>query len=71
MPSINLDGEVTVLAAIPEVVEALQSCAVIWQKLISAALEEQLEKVPQVALPITSSFFYSWRHYLASSQESL
>ncbi|NWZ50810.1 DYH10 protein, partial [Haliaeetus albicilla] len=47
MPTINLDGEVTVLATVPEVVEALESCAMTWQKLISTALEEQLKKVPQ------------------------
>ncbi|NXL28176.1 DYH10 protein, partial [Glaucidium brasilianum] len=47
MPTVNLDGEVTVLAAVPEVVEALEVCAVTWQKLISTALEKQLKKVPQ------------------------
>ncbi|NWX18280.1 DYH10 protein, partial [Aegotheles bennettii] len=47
MPTINLDGEVTVLATVPKVVEALEGCAMTWQKLISTALEEQLKKVPQ------------------------
>ncbi|NXY70120.1 DYH10 protein, partial [Glareola pratincola] len=47
MPTINLDREVTALATVPEVVEALESCAMTWQKLISTALEEQLKKVPQ------------------------
>ncbi|NXJ94226.1 DYH10 protein, partial [Corythaixoides concolor] len=47
MPTVNLDGEVTVLATVPEVVEALESCAMTWRKLISTALEEQLKKVPQ------------------------
>uniref|UniRef100_A0A663MH87 Dynein heavy chain tail domain-containing protein n=1 Tax=Athene cunicularia TaxID=194338 RepID=A0A663MH87_ATHCN len=47
MPTVNLDGEVAVLAAVPEVVEALEGCAVTWQKLISTALEKQLKKVPQ------------------------
>ncbi|NXO06678.1 DYH10 protein, partial [Oriolus oriolus] len=47
MPTINLDGEVTVLATVQEVVCSLQSCAVTWQKLISRILVEQLEKVPQ------------------------
>ncbi|NWX71082.1 DYH10 protein, partial [Alca torda] len=47
MPTINLDREVTALATVPEVVEALESYAVTWQKLISTALEEQLKKVPQ------------------------
>ncbi|NXY61839.1 DYH10 protein, partial [Callaeas wilsoni] len=47
MPAVNLDGEVTVLATVPEVVQSLKSCAVTWQKLISRVLEEQLKKVPQ------------------------
>ncbi|XP_069727356.1 dynein axonemal heavy chain 10 [Phaenicophaeus curvirostris] len=47
MPTINLEGEVTVLAAVPEVVKALESSAMTWQKSISTALEKQLEKVPQ------------------------
>ncbi|NWW73281.1 DYH10 protein, partial [Climacteris rufus] len=47
MPAINLDGEVTVLATVPEVVQSLKSCALTWQKLISTVLEEQLKKVPQ------------------------
>ncbi|NXB08037.1 DYH10 protein, partial [Cnemophilus loriae] len=47
MPTANLDGEVTVLATAPEVVQSLKSCAVTWQKLISRVLEEQLKKVPQ------------------------
>ena len=71
MPTINLDGEVTVLATVPEVIEALESCAMTWQKLISTALEEQLKKVPQVMLPVTPGFFYSRRHYFISLQESL
>ncbi|NXU12127.1 DYH10 protein, partial [Pardalotus punctatus] len=47
MPTINLDGDVTVLATDPEVIQSLKSCAMTWQKLISRVLEEQLEKVPQ------------------------
>ncbi|NXE36473.1 DYH10 protein, partial [Ptilorrhoa leucosticta] len=52
MPTINLDGEVTVLATVPEVVQSLKSCAVTWQKLISRILEEQLKKVPQGKGPL-------------------
>uniref|UniRef100_A0A8B9MLI2 Dynein axonemal heavy chain 10 n=1 Tax=Accipiter nisus TaxID=211598 RepID=A0A8B9MLI2_9AVES len=52
MPTINLDGEVTVLATVPEVVEALESCAITWQKLISTALGEQLKNVPQGSGPL-------------------
>ncbi|NXQ89466.1 DYH10 protein, partial [Nyctibius grandis] len=52
VPTINLDGEVTDLATVPEVVEALESCAMTWQKLISTTLEEQLKKVPQGSGPL-------------------
>lgn len=69
MPTINLDGEVTVLATVPEVVEALEYCAMTWQKLISTALAEELKKVPQVMLPIVPSCFYSWKCYFISPQE--
>ncbi|NXI79191.1 DYH10 protein, partial [Rhipidura dahli] len=47
MPTVNLDGEVTVLATVQGVVQSLKSCAVTWQKLISRVLQEQLKKVPQ------------------------
>lgn len=56
MPAVNLDGEVSVLAAVPEVVEALESCAVTWQKLISTTLEEQMKKVPQVMSPLNQTY---------------
>ncbi|XP_064322361.1 dynein axonemal heavy chain 10 [Phalacrocorax carbo] len=59
MPTINLDGEVAVLATIPEVVEALESCAMTWWKLISTALEEQLKKVPEGNGPLAEVDF--WR----------
>ncbi|NXH21068.1 DYH10 protein, partial [Bucco capensis] len=62
MPTINLDGEVTVLATVSEVVEALESCAMIWQKLISTALEEQLKKVPQGNGPLAELDFWRERH---------
>ncbi|NXX86539.1 DYH10 protein, partial [Urocolius indicus] len=59
MPSIDLDGEVTALATVPEVVDALESCAMTWQKLISTAVEEQLKKVPQGNGPLAEIDF--WR----------
>ncbi|NXG70069.1 DYH10 protein, partial [Baryphthengus martii] len=59
MPAINLDGEVTVLAKVPEVIEVLEGCAVTWQKVISTALEEQLKKVPQGNGPLAEVNF--WR----------
>ncbi|XP_058707745.1 dynein axonemal heavy chain 10 [Poecile atricapillus] len=58
MPTGNLDGEVTVLATVPEVVQSLKSCAVTWQKLISRVLEEELEKVPQGNSPLAE--IYLW-----------
>ncbi|NXY44917.1 DYH10 protein, partial [Ceuthmochares aereus] len=58
MPTINLKGEVTVLAAVPEVVKALESSAMTWQKSISTALEEQLKKVPQGNGPLAEVNFW-------------
>ncbi|NXN86982.1 DYH10 protein, partial [Bombycilla garrulus] len=52
MPAVNLDREVTLLAAVPGVVQSLKSCAVTWKKLISRVLEEQLKKVPQGNSPL-------------------
>uniref|UniRef100_A0A8B9GGE7 Dynein heavy chain tail domain-containing protein n=1 Tax=Amazona collaria TaxID=241587 RepID=A0A8B9GGE7_9PSIT len=62
MPTVNLTREVTVLAAIPEVVRSLESCAVTWQKLLSAALEAQLEKVPQGNGPLAEVDFWRERN---------
>ncbi|KFP31699.1 Dynein heavy chain 10, axonemal, partial [Colius striatus] len=59
MPSIDLDGEVTALTTVPEVVDALESCAMTWQKLISTAVEEQLKNVPQGNGPLAEIDF--WR----------
>lgn len=69
MPTVNLDREVTILATVPVVVQSLKRCAVTWQKLISRVLEEQLKKVPEVTLPVTSRCFYSWRLSFISPQE--
>ncbi|KAM3661462.1 dynein axonemal heavy chain 10 [Ammospiza maritima maritima] len=52
MPSVNLDKEVAVLAAVPGVVQSLKRCAVTWKKLISGVLKEQLEKVPEGNSPL-------------------
>ncbi|NXJ42346.1 DYH10 protein, partial [Ciconia maguari] len=67
MPTINLDGGVTVLATVPEVVEALESCAMTWQKLISTALEEQLKKVPQGNGPLAEVDLWRERNYILSA----
>ncbi|NXJ08832.1 DYH10 protein, partial [Odontophorus gujanensis] len=66
MPAVNLDGEVSVLATVPEVVEALESCAKTWQKLISTALEEQLKKVPQGDGPLAEIDLWCVRHAVLS-----
>ncbi|XP_038229191.1 dynein axonemal heavy chain 10 [Dermochelys coriacea] len=47
MPTINLDAEVSELAADPEVIETLEHYGMTWLTLISTAVEEQLRKVPQ------------------------
>ncbi|NXX60600.1 DYH10 protein, partial [Scopus umbretta] len=62
MPTVNLEGEVTVLATVPGVVEALESCAMTWWRLISTALEEQLKKVPQGNGPLAEVDFWRERN---------
>uniref|UniRef100_A0A8C3PXH9 Dynein heavy chain tail domain-containing protein n=1 Tax=Chrysolophus pictus TaxID=9089 RepID=A0A8C3PXH9_CHRPC len=66
MPAVNLDGEVSVLAAVPEVVEALESCAMTWQKVISTALEEQLKKIPQGNGPLAEIDLWCVRNAVLS-----
>ncbi|XP_021268215.1 dynein heavy chain 10, axonemal isoform X2 [Numida meleagris] len=66
MPTVNLDGEVSVLATVPEVVKALESCATTWQKLISTALEEQLKKVPQGNGPLAEIDLWCVRNAVLS-----
>ncbi|XP_072207474.1 dynein axonemal heavy chain 10 [Excalfactoria chinensis] len=66
MPTVNLDGEVTVLATVSEVVEALESCVMTWQKLISTALEEQLTKVPQGNGPLAEIDLWCVRNAVLS-----
>ena len=48
MPSISVDREVSDLAADPEAIETLEQCVINWLNLISAAVEGQLKKTPQV-----------------------
>lgn len=54
MPSISLKREVSELAVNPEVVEILEQCVINWLNLISATVEGQLKKTPQVtqAMPL-------------------
>lgn len=49
MPGISVEGEVSYLAANPETVEILEQCVINWLDQISAAIESQLKKTPQVA----------------------
>ncbi|NWU97712.1 DYH10 protein, partial [Upupa epops] len=67
MPAINLDGEVSVLATVQEVIETLQSCAITWQNLISTALKEQMEKVPQGNGPLAHIDFWRERNRTLSA----
>lgn len=48
MPSISVAGEVSDLAADPEIVEILEQCVINWLNQISTALEGQMKKTPQV-----------------------
>lgn len=48
MPSISVEGEVSALAADPEIVETLEQCVINWLGQISVAVEGQLRKTPQV-----------------------
>ena len=48
MPSISIEGDVSDLAADPETVEILEQCVINWLNQISAALEGQMKKTPQV-----------------------
>lgn len=48
MPSISVEGEVSALAADPETVEILEQSVISWLNQISAAVEGQLKKTPQV-----------------------
>ncbi|XP_039416979.1 dynein heavy chain 10, axonemal isoform X2 [Corvus cornix cornix] len=67
MPTVNLDGEMTVLATVPEVVQSLKSCAVSWQKLISRVLQEQLKKVPQGNSPLAEIDLWREKHATLSA----
>lgn len=51
MPSVSVEGEVSELAADPETLDLLEQCVINWLDQISAAIEGQLRKTPQVARP--------------------
>lgn len=48
MPSISLEGPVSALAADLDTVEVLEQSVISWLNQISAAVESQLKKTPQV-----------------------
>lgn len=54
MPSISVEGEVSVLAANLETVEILEQCVINWLTQISTAVEGQLKKTPQVTCAVFS-----------------
>lgn len=54
MPSISVEREVSDLAADPEAVEVLEQCVINWLNQISAAVEDQLRKTPQVTQAMAS-----------------
>lgn len=53
MPSISVDREVSDLAADLEAMEILEQCVINWLNLISAAIDAQLKKTPQVTPAVT------------------
>lgn len=57
MPSISVEGEVPALAADPETVEVLEQCVINWLNQISAAVESQLKKTPQVTCAVLLKIF--------------
>lgn len=54
MPSISVEGKVSDLAADPDTVGILEQCVINWLDQISAAIESQLRKTPQVVCSVLS-----------------
>lgn len=50
IPTINLDADVSQLAANQAVVQKLEQCVMNWQTQITSVIEEQQKKKPQVRL---------------------
>uniref|UniRef100_A0A9L0IQP0 Dynein axonemal heavy chain 10 n=1 Tax=Equus asinus TaxID=9793 RepID=A0A9L0IQP0_EQUAS len=67
MPSINVEGEVSELAADPETVEILEQCVINWLNQISAAVEGQLKKTPQGNGPLAEIEFWRERNATLSA----
>ncbi|XP_019604311.2 dynein axonemal heavy chain 10 [Rhinolophus sinicus] len=67
MPSISVEGEVSVLAANPETVEILEQCVINWLHQISTAVEGQLKKTPQGNGPLAEIEFWRERNATLSA----
>uniref|UniRef100_A0A8C2R7B6 AAA+ ATPase domain-containing protein n=1 Tax=Capra hircus TaxID=9925 RepID=A0A8C2R7B6_CAPHI len=67
MPSISVAGEVSDLAADPEIVEILEQCVINWLNQISTALEGQMKKTPQGNGPLAEIEFWRERNATLSA----
>ncbi|XP_054568736.1 dynein axonemal heavy chain 10 [Eptesicus fuscus] len=67
MPSISVEGEVSALAADPEIVETLEQCVINWLGQISVAVEGQLRKTPQGHGPLAEIEFWRERNATLSA----
>uniref|UniRef100_A0A8C0ZLW2 AAA+ ATPase domain-containing protein n=1 Tax=Castor canadensis TaxID=51338 RepID=A0A8C0ZLW2_CASCN len=67
MPTVSVEGEVSELAANPEIMEALEQCVINWLNQISAAVEGQLKKTPQGNGPLAEIEFWRERNATLSA----
>uniref|UniRef100_A0A8C5K168 Dynein, axonemal, heavy chain 10 n=1 Tax=Jaculus jaculus TaxID=51337 RepID=A0A8C5K168_JACJA len=67
MPTVNVEGPVSELAANPEMVEALEQCVINWLGQISSAIEGQLKKTPQGNGPLAEIEFWRERNATLSA----
>ncbi|XP_059533127.1 dynein axonemal heavy chain 10 [Myotis daubentonii] len=67
MPSISVEGEVSALAADPEIVESLEQCVINWLGQITVAVEGQLKKTPQGNGPLAEIEFWRERNATLSA----
>uniref|UniRef100_A0A8C6RAH3 Dynein, axonemal, heavy chain 10 n=1 Tax=Nannospalax galili TaxID=1026970 RepID=A0A8C6RAH3_NANGA len=67
MPSISVEGEVSELAADPDMIEALEQCVINWLNQISGAMESQLKKTPQGNGPLAEIEFWRERNATLSA----
>uniref|UniRef100_G1NVC6 Dynein axonemal heavy chain 10 n=1 Tax=Myotis lucifugus TaxID=59463 RepID=G1NVC6_MYOLU len=67
MPSISVEGEVSALAADPEIIESLEQCVINWLGQITVAVEGQLKKTPQGNGPLAEIEFWRERNATLSA----